>query len=288
VAAKGAGGGEGRDRQGAASAAAAFRFYGDLNDFLPRHRRQRSFRSSVQEHSSVKDTLEAIGVPHPEIGLVLINGTSVGFEQRVPADSRVSVFPHFSRIDVTALSKLPPPAPDAVRFVLDVHLGKLATYLRLVGLDTWYSNTARDAELARLAGEERRILLSRDRGLLKRSVVTYGAIVRSEDPRRQLLEVLRRYRLFDALQPFSRCPRCNGPIEPVSKREVEHELPAGTRLSYTRFCRCRSCGRIYWRGAHEAGIRSLLEMIGIRASATGMGAAPSTRQAESRRSPSAR
>jgi uncharacterized protein with PIN domain len=241
---------------------AHFRFYGDLSDFLPPHRRQRELRHPVQEHSTVKDTIEAIGVPHPEIGLILIDGASVGFDHRIPVNSRVSVYPYFGNIDVAGISRVLPPPLEDIRFVLDVHLGKLATYLRLLGFDTLYRNDATDAELARLAADERRILLSNDRGLLKRSLVSHGAMVRARDPREQLLEVVRRFRLSGRLRPLSRCARCNGLLEPVAKEEVASELPPFTRLSYARFRRCPGCRRIYWQGAHRAGLRSLLHSVG--------------------------
>ncbi|KEF40889.1 MAG: hypothetical protein ER33_14610 [Cyanobium sp. CACIAM 14] len=243
--------------------AARFRVYGDLNDFLPPHRRQREFLHPVQEHATVKDTVEAIGVPHPEIGLILIDGTSVGFGQRVPARSRVSVYPQFSGIDITAVSRVLPPPLEDIRFVLDVHLGKLATYLRLLGFDVLYRNDSSDDALAALAARERRILLSNDRGLLKRRAVTHGAMVRAADPRRQLREVVRRFRLSGALRPLTRCPRCNGVLQPVAKREVERELPPYTRLSHAEFRRCPECRQIYWQGAHAAGLCSLLQSIGV-------------------------
>jgi uncharacterized protein with PIN domain len=202
-------------------------------------------------------------VPHPEIGLILIDGDSVGFEQRVPLNSRVSVYPHFSAFDVAELSRVLPPPLEDIRFVLDVHLGKLATYLRLLGFDALYRNDATDDALARLAAEEQRILLSNDRGLLKRGVVTYGAMVREQDPRRQLLEVLRRFQLFDRARPLTRCPRCNGVLEPVAKRQVESELPHYTRLKYSQFSRCLRCRQVYWKGAHHGGLRSLLASVGM-------------------------
>lgn len=244
---------------------ALFRIYGDLNDFLPPHRRQRGFHHPVQEHSTIKDTIEAIGVPHPEIDLNLIDEISVGFEQRVPAHSRVSVYPYFGDTDIMEIFRLMPSPLEDIRLVLDVHLGKLATYLRLLGFDALYRNDT---------AHERRILLSNDRGLLKRGAVTYGPMVRAEDPRRQLLEVLRRFQLFGALRPLSPCPRCNVGLEPVAKEVVEKELPHHTRLCYAQFSRCPNCRQIYWKGANFAGLRSLLRSVGVDPDRQPLGSLP--------------
>ncbi len=240
---------------------ATFRFYGPLNDFLPPERRQRSFCHTFTGRASVKDMVESLGVPHPEIDLLLVNGEPVGFEYIVRPGDRVSVYPRFTTIEVGDLSRVrPAPLPEA-RFVLDTHLGRLAAYLRLLGFDTLYRNNFDDPELARLSDEEGRILLTRDRGLLKRNAVRYGYCVRAKYPRRQVVEVLHHFDLFDRIVPFRRCVRCNGLVEPVAKAEIDHLLAADTRRYYHEFSRCTVCEQIYWKGSHYRRIQKLVEEI---------------------------
>ncbi|MEB3211728.1 MAG: Mut7-C RNAse domain-containing protein [Leptolyngbyaceae bacterium] len=172
---------------------AQFRFYGNLNYFLPPERRQTPFEHRLKEQGSVKDTIEAIGVPHPEVSLILVNGESVSFSYLVQGGDRISVYPQFAQLEIASLSHVQPPPPDHIRFVLDVHLGKLATHLRILGFDALYRNDYDDKELAAIASQEHRILLTQDRGLLKRSIVTYGYAVRSDNPEVQVQEVLERF-----------------------------------------------------------------------------------------------
>lgn len=239
----------------------SFRFYGQLNDLLPRHRRQVTYQHLVKSGQSVKDAIEAQGVPHPEVGLILANGNSVGFDYGIQPADRISVYPPTTQIDIKEVSRVQTPPQVPARFVLDGHLGRLATYLRLLGCDTLYKRDCDDDELARLAGEEKRILLTRDRGLLKRSQVNHGYLPRSDDPRQQLLEVAERYGLRDQMSPWGRCPRCNGIVEPVEKAVVEEQLPPHTRESYSVFHRCRASGQVYWKGAHHERIKVLIESL---------------------------
>ena len=239
---------------------ATFRFYAELNDFLPPGRRQ-EFTYEFQRRGSVKDLIEALGVPHTEVDLILVNGVSVDFGYAVQDGDRVSVYPMFESLDIEPAVRLRPHPLREPRFVLDVHLGKLTTYLRLLGFDTLYRNDYSDAELARISSEEGRLLLTRDRGLLKRGVVRHGYYVRATEPFAQLVEVLRRFDLFGAIQPFHRCVRCNGAVEPVAKADVLEFLLPKTRLYYDEFYRCVACGRIYWRGSHYERMERLVDRI---------------------------
>ncbi|MCW5852583.1 MAG: Mut7-C ubiquitin/RNAse domain-containing protein [Anaerolineae bacterium] len=239
---------------------ATFRFYAELNDFLPPSRRQ-EFAYEFQGRGSVKDLIEALGVPHPEVDLILVNGVSVDFGCLVQDGDRVSVYPVFESLAIEPAVRLRPHPLREPRFVLDVHLGKLTTYLRLLGFDTLYRNDYADPELARISSEEGRLLLTRDRGLLKRGVVSHGYYVRATEPLAQLLEVLRRFDLFEAIQPFHRCVRCNGAVEPVAKEAVLEFLLPKTRLYYDEFYRCVECGRIYWRGSHYERMQRLVDRI---------------------------
>ena len=237
---------------------ATLRFYAELNDFLPPEDRHRPVERPFHVRPSIKDLIEAVGVPHTEVDLVLVNGESVDFAYLVRDGDRISVYPVFESLDIGAVTRVRPEPLRELRFVLDVHLGRLAAYLRLAGFDTVYRNTFDDAELAEIAAGGR-VLLTRDRELLKRRAVTRGYWLRATSPRSQLAEVLRRFDLSGAVRPFCRCLRCNALVRPVPKADVVAELPPRTRQYYDEFFRCPGCDRIYWRGGHFDALRRLLE-----------------------------
>lgn len=239
-------------------AQATFRFYAELNDFLPPSRRQVSFAHHFNGRVSVKDMIESLGAPHTEVDLILVNGESVDFHYLVQDGDRISVYPVFESFDITPLLRVRSRPLRQPRFVLDVHLGRLAAYLRLLGFDALYSSDCDDATLAALSRDEHRTLLTRDRGLLKRRQVTHGYCVRTTNPREQVREVLRRFDLFRSVAPFSRCIRCNGALEPVAKQVVEDRLPPHVRQQYDEFRICKACGQVYWRGSHYDRLRALI------------------------------
>jgi uncharacterized protein with PIN domain len=234
------------------------RVYGPLNDFLPAHRRQVPWLRVVEGHPSVKDLIESVGVPHPEIDLILVDGTSVPFDYVVRNGVRIAVFPRFATFDIGTETRVRPRPLEPIRFVADVHLGKLARHLRLAGLDTAYGDEAGDAALADLAAREGRILLTRDQGLLKRRAVTHGYFLRETRPHSQFVEVLRRFGPLD-LRPFSRCLRCNGVLREVAKAAIDARLQPLTRQHYDRFDACGRCGRVYWRGSHWTRLQHAIE-----------------------------
>jgi uncharacterized protein len=229
---------------------AHFRFYAELGDFLPPARRGVTFPVAFRGGPSVKDVVESLGVPHTEIDLVLADGASVDFSWIVRDGARVSVYPVFESIDVAPLTRLRPEPLREVRLVLDVHLGRLARHLRMLGLDVRWSNDASDEEIARVAAADGRTVLTRDTGLLKRRSVTRGYRVRETDPRRQLAEVVDRLDLLRAVAPFRRCLCCNALLEPVRKEDVADALPSRVREAHETFRRCPSCRRVYWSGSH--------------------------------------
>jgi uncharacterized protein with PIN domain len=242
-------------------ATAWLRFYEELNDFLPPERRKRDIAYRLDRRASVKDVIESLGVPHTEVDLILVDGRSVGFDHIVGEGERISVYPVFERLDIGPVQRLRPEPLRDPRFVCDANLGRLARYLRLLGFDTLYRNDYRDAEVARIAARERRILLSRDRRLLQRRMVTHGAFVHADDPREQAREVVRRFDLAGKARPFTRCTRCNGLLEEVGKAEILHRLEPKTREYYDRFKRCRDCGRIYWQGSHHERAQALVRHL---------------------------
>jgi uncharacterized protein with PIN domain len=240
---------------------ASFRFYGDLNDVLSAERRHRAFVHRVESHGSIKDVIESVGVPHPEIDLIIVNGQSVDFTYRPRPGDRIAVYPVFRELDTAAVSLVRPPPLDVLRFVLDAHLGRLTAYLRLVGLDCLYSREWDDERLAAVSHAEKRVLLSRDVALLKRSMVEYGCFVRNTDPRHQLAEVAGRFPLRGHARPCSRCVRCNTPLEPVAKQAVADRLPPRTREHFQEFHQCPACGKVYWKGGHYTRIRAMIQEL---------------------------
>lgn len=235
------------------------RFTGTLNDFLPYARREAPFTLRVDGHPSVKDVVESAGVPHTEVGALLVNGAVVDFSYTVREGDEISAFPVGAA--PPGVGSLQPPAPQPPRFLLDVHLGRLASYLRLLGFDTLYENVADDPDLAAKSRDEGRVLLTRDVGLLKRSVVRHGYFVRATSPAQQAEEVVRRYGLSGAIAPFSRCLRCNGPLTTVEKAEIEEQLPPRVREQYELFHRCAACDHVYWQGTHYQHMRQLVERL---------------------------
>jgi uncharacterized protein with PIN domain len=243
----------------------SIRFYAELGDLLPSLRRGRAFEYALNEHASIKHVIEALGVPHTEVDLILANGESVDFAYRVRDGDQISVYPMFESFDIAPLLRVRPRPLREPQFVLDTHLGKLAGYLRMLGLDTLYRNDYRDEELAQLSKDEQRILLTQDRGLLKRSMVTHGYLVREADPKRQVIAVVRRFDLAGSIVPFRRCMRCNGLLDPVPKEAIEGRLQSKTRQHYDEFAICRGCGRIYWKGSHHEDMHRRIERLIQRA-----------------------
>jgi hypothetical protein len=229
---------------------ANFRFYAELNDFLPPERRFAEFAYGFLDVATVKDRIESFGVPHTEVDLILVNGEPVDFAYRVQDGDRIGVYPVFEAFDISGLTRLRPAPLRDPRFVLDVHLGRLAAYLRMLGFDASYRNHCTDERLAEVSRGEHRILLTRDVGLLKRGAVTHGHYVRATKPRQQLVEVVERFDLARLTKPFSRCLRCNTPLARAGKEQVRHQLPAQVALLHDEFLRCPDCGRAYWKGGH--------------------------------------
>lgn len=238
----------------------SIRFYAELGDLLSPGGRGPEVEHPFSAGQTVKDLIEAMGVPHTEVDLVLVNGESVDFSRRMAPGDRVSVYPVFEAMDITTVSRVRPRPLRHIRFAADVHLGRLVRYLRLLGFDTAYARDWDDGGLVECALAERRIILTRDRGVLKRSAVDHGHLVRETRPRGQLVEVINRFDLRDSLQPLTRCAACNGEVAPVLKAEVYESLPRHTAERVDEFWRCLGCGRIYWKGAHYRSLAGLVSL----------------------------
>lgn len=240
---------------------ATFRFYAESNDFLPSEKRQRVIGYEFRGSPAVKDAIEALGVPHTEVDVVLVNGCSVDFAYRLRPGDHVAVFPVFESLDITPLVRLRQRPLRRTAFITDVHLGKLTRLLRMLGMDTAQSDAIEDAQIVTTAVEEARIILTRDRQLLKRSAVTHGYWVRSTQPLEQAREVVRRFDLCSQVQPFRRCLSCNGLLAPVDKEDVLPRIPPKTALWQDNYYVCTDCAKLYWRGTHYPKLQEMVERI---------------------------
>ncbi len=229
-----------------------FRFYAELGDFLPPSRRGQSFRHAVAAYQSIKHAVEALGVPHTEVGLLLVNGEPAEMDGRLEESDRLAVYPALRRL-------MPQPAGSEPRFAADSHLGRLARYLRFCGFDTRRDNGWDDAELVAMAVEEDRIVLTRDRALLMHKALRSGCYLRDKEPLAQLADVAGHFALdLDATRP-GRCLECNASLLPVAKTEVAAGLQPGTRAGFDAFWRCAGCRRVFWRGAHWKRMRAAVD-----------------------------
>lgn len=240
---------------------AQFRFYEELNDHLPEAWQKKAFVYEFKGRPGIKNTIQAIGIPHGEVDLILVNGKSVGFDYQLQGGEEISVYPQFESLDISSVIKLRPKPLRETRFVVDVNLGKLAQKLRLLGFDTLFRNDFEDDEIIEISLTERRTILTRDKGILKQNAVTHGYFIRNDDPRKQLTEVIERFQLQNSFRPFSRCSNCNGELEEISKSKLDAILPDDTLTYYHEFWQCSGCGKVYWEGSHYGRILDWIEQL---------------------------
>ncbi len=222
-------------------------------------RKSRDIERSLGEKTSVKDVIESCGVPHPEVDAILVNGQAVGFDHTLVSDAEMEVFPVANRDTLETEKHLQ--QTEIVRFVADGHLGKLTRNLRLLGFDVAYGARADDRELLDMMARENRALLTRDRRLLMHSIVQHGYYPRSQKAEQQTVEVLRRFDLLELITPFTRCLRCNAPLQDAAKAEVIEDLEPLTKIYYDQFRRCPACKQIYWSGSHFPKMQKCIEDI---------------------------
>jgi hypothetical protein len=246
----------------AGNAPAVFRFHPGVREIVRPGKSLRladgRFGVDAARRAGIKDVIEALGVPHTEVGRIAVDGSDVDFGHILAPGQEVEVFAVAPPLDVTRPSLLRPEPLAQVRFLVDATCGKLARLLRLLGLDAAYDRAWDDAEVAQIADKERRIVLSMDRALLKRGAVAFGRLVRAHDPQEQLAEVLRHFGIKGPWAAFSRCLECNAALTPVPKTEILHRLLPLTKKYFDTFYRCPACDRIYWPGSHHDRMREWL------------------------------
>lgn len=233
------------------------RFHGSLNKLLSQEKRHKILLGELNDSRSIKDLIEAMGIPHTEAGRILVDGHTSSCSRRLQGGEDIHIYPAFIDIEEPSRDIIPPKMPR--KFILDVHLGILAKYMRALGIDTLYENYYSDDEIVKTALRERRTILTRDRGILKRRAVKDGYLIKSTESRKQLEEVFVNFYLLSSAQPFSRCLRCNGLLAPVSKEEIAHQLDPLTKKYYSEFFRCSSCSSLYWKGGHWERMKLFLD-----------------------------
>ena len=226
------------------------RFYEELNDFLPEERKKKRFAHQFIDRTSVKDLIESLGIPHTEVDLILVNGKSANFKYKINDGDDISVYPVFESFDISDVQRLRAKPLRKPKFISDVHLGRLTRYLRMIGLDVLYENDFEDEEIVRISVKEKRAILTKDRGILKRNEVTHGYWVRSTKVEEQVKEVLRRFDLQKEIKEFSRCIECNELLRPKKKETILNQLPPKVAQSQNEFYQCPSCKKNFWKGTH--------------------------------------
>jgi uncharacterized protein with PIN domain len=231
---------------------ATFLFHGDLTAFLSPERRGGTFAYHCARAATIKHAVESLGVPHTEVGHLTVSGQPATLSRTVRDGEVIEVFPYQT-------AEIFPEGPP--RFIADAHLGGLARLLRMLGVDTLFENTWDDRQLVELAHRERRIVLTRDRELLKRRDVLRGSFVRAIKPQAQLGEVVARYALAPHFRAFTVCLHCNLALAPAGPSEVAGQVPEAILERYAQFVQCRGCRRVYWKGSHWARMREMLEGV---------------------------
>ena len=240
---------------------AYFRFYEELNDFLPKEKSKLRIEHNFRDRTSVKDMIESLGVPHSEIDLILANGKSVDFSYLVNDKDEISVYPVFESFDISDIQHLRTQPLREPKFIVAVHLGKLASYLRILGFDTLYKNNFSDNNLVKTSLDEKRTILTKDREILKRNDITHGYWIRNHNLEEQLKEVVARFDLKNQIKEFTRCVDCNKLLIKVIKEDIIDLLPPKVKGWHDEFYFCPACKKAYWKGSHYDKMKAFIENI---------------------------
>jgi hypothetical protein len=238
-----------------------FRFYEELNDFLPKHRRKTDFEATFKGKRSIKDMIEALGVPHTEIDLILVNGNSVDFNYILQAEDRVSVYPVFESLNITNVTRLRKIPLRRNKFIADINLGDIVKYMRVLGLDLYYDPLLSTREIIEISKRENRVILTKSRKLLKFKDVSHGIFIRPGTTTEQIRRIIDFLDIKDKIKPFSRCLRCNTRLNIVRKEKIIDRIPPKTKEFCNKYVQCRSCNKIYWKGTHFIGMEKVVRQI---------------------------
>ena len=240
---------------------ATFRFYEELNDFLPKHRRKISFDVEFKGQRSIKDMIEALGVPHTEIDLILINRKSVAFNEILRQGDQVSVYPVFESLNIKNVTRLRRLPLRRTRFIADVNLGDIVKCMRVLGLDVYYDPSLFARDLIEISKKENRIILTKSRKLLKFKDVSHGIFIHPGTTQEQVKRIIECLDIGDNVKPFSRCLCCNSLLDHVPKEEILDRIPLKTRTFCNEYTRCESCDKIYWKGTHFIRMKRVVETL---------------------------
>ncbi len=240
---------------------AFFRFYEELNDFLPDEKRKVKFEHEFIDQTSVKDMIESLGVPHSEIDMILVNGSSADFNYLVQDKDEISVYPVFESLDISNVQHLRKKPLREPKFIADIHLGSLAKYLRMLGFDVLYKSEFSNEELIETSVLEKRVILTKDRELLKNRRITHGHWIRNGGIEEQVKEVIERFDLKENISEFVRCLECNSILILVEKDKIEDRLPPKVKEWQDEFRYCEHCDKIYWKGTHYQKMTNFIKLI---------------------------
>jgi len=238
-----------------------FRFYEELNDFLPKSKKKVRFEHKFIDRTSVKDVIESLGVPHTEIDLILVNGKSVDFKYLINDGDDISIYPVFESFDISDVQHLRSNPLREPKFICDVHLGRLARYLRMLGFDVFYTNNLSDEKIVEISLNDKRTILTRDVGILKRSEVTHGYFLRSYDVNIQTKEVIKRFDLQKQIRELSRCLECNSELTKIDKEKIINDIPSKVAELQEEFSKCPACRKLYWKGSHYRRMLTLIQPL---------------------------
>ena len=240
---------------------AIFRFYEELNDFLPEAKKKTDFGAEFKGKRSIKDMIESLGVPHTEIDLVLVNGKSVDFRYILQDQDRVSVYPVFESFNIEGITHLREIPLRKTKFVADNNLGDIVKYLRVLGFDVYYDTSLSQREIIEISKKEKRIILTKSKGLLKFKEVTHGLYIYPGNAEEQVKRIVDFLDIKNSAKPFSRCLHCNSLLKIISKEKIAHRIPPKTKAHCDEYTYCKYCDKIFWKGTHFTNMKKVIDKI---------------------------
>lgn len=240
---------------------ATLRFYEELNDFLPRHRRKTDFEVEIKGKRSIKDMIEALGVPHTEIDLILVNEKSVDFTYILQDGDRISVYPVFESLNIENVTRLRKIPLRETKFIADINLGHIVKYMRILGFDVCFDPLLSHRQIIEISKKENRIVLTKSKNLLKFKDITHGIFIRPGTTEEQVRGIIDFLDIKDIVKPFSRCLRCNNLLRSVPKESIVDRIPPKTKVFCNEYSYCKPCDKIYWKGTHFIKMKRVIDRI---------------------------